>query len=188
MHPVAGEAVAQRADDRDRPADRGLVVQLRADLLGDREQLGSVGGEQRLVGGDDVGARVHGELEVGARRLEAADQLDDDVGTEDQRLGVGGDQVLRDVGGALRLRVAHGDTHQLEAGADAAGEFVAVLEQQGCHLGSHGSGAEDGDTQVAVFDHVRHSHVSASRSSSVSRRTMTRAAPSRTATTAGRPR
>ncbi len=57
-HPVAGEAVAQRPDDRDGAADRGLVVELGADLLGGREQLGAVGGEQRLVAGDDVGAGV----------------------------------------------------------------------------------------------------------------------------------
>ena len=162
MHPVAGEAVAQRPDDRDGAADGRLVVQLRADLLGDREQLGAVGREQRLVGGDDVGAGVHRELEVLAGRLEAADQLDDDVGAEDQRLGVGREQMLRDVGGALRLQVAHRDAHQLEPGADAAGELVAVLEQQGRHLGAHGPGAEDGDAEVAVFDHrAVHSHVAA---------------------------
>ena len=75
-------------------------------------------------------------IEVAARRLEAADQLDDDVGAEDERLGVGGDSSRRDVGVALRVEVAHGDADQLEAGADAAGELVAVLEQQARHLGS----------------------------------------------------
>ena len=36
VHPVAGQRVAQRTDDRDRAADRRLVVQLGADLLGRR--------------------------------------------------------------------------------------------------------------------------------------------------------
>ncbi len=42
-HLVAGEAVAQRADDRDRAADRGLVVELRAHLLREVEELGPMG-------------------------------------------------------------------------------------------------------------------------------------------------
>ena len=56
--PVAGEAVPQRADDGDRAGDGGLVVQLGADLLGGVEQLAAVGGQQRLVAGDHVGAGV----------------------------------------------------------------------------------------------------------------------------------
>ena len=58
VHVVAREAVAERPDDRDRAADRGLVVQLRADALGRREQLGAVRREQRLVAGDDVRAAL----------------------------------------------------------------------------------------------------------------------------------
>ena len=87
-------------------------------------------GEQRLVGGDHVGARVEREHQVFAGRLDAAHQLDDDVGAEDQRARVGGEQLLRDVGGARGVEVAHRDTHQFETRADPARELVAVLEQQ----------------------------------------------------------
>ena len=58
LHAVAGERVAQRPDDRDRAGRGGLVVDLRADLVGGVEDLGAVGGQQRLVGGHDVGAGV----------------------------------------------------------------------------------------------------------------------------------
>ena len=136
------------------PADRGLVVELRADLLGGVEELGAVGGEQRLVGGDDVGAGVDRLQRGTARRLDAAHELDDDVGAEDERLGVGREQLARDVGVARRVEVAHGDADELEAGARAAGELVAVLEQQRGDLGADGAGAEEGDAQVAVFDHA----------------------------------
>ncbi len=152
-HPVAREAVAQRSDDRDRAADCRLVVQLGADLLGDREQLGSVGRQERLVAGDDVGAGVEGEGDVLARRLEAAHELDDDVRAEDERVRVGGEQFPRDVGGARRIEVADGDSDELEARADPVGQLVAVLEQERRHLGADRAGSEDGDSQIAVLDH-----------------------------------
>jgi hypothetical protein len=150
---VAREAVAERADDGDRAADRGLVVQLRADLLCGVEELGTVRREQRLVGGDDVGAGVDGLQDVGARRLEPAHELDHDVGAEDEALGVGRQQVPGDRRGALGLDVAHGDSDELEARAGAVGEFVAVLQQECGHLGADAAAAQEGDAEVAVLDH-----------------------------------
>ena len=65
LHAVARERVAQRADDRDGAGRGGLVVDLRADLVGGVEDLGTVRGEQRLVGRDDVGAGVDRLQQVG---------------------------------------------------------------------------------------------------------------------------
>ena len=144
---VAGEALAQRPDDRDRPADGGLVVELGADLLGGGEQLGAVRGEQRLVAGDDVGTGVQRLQDVGAGRLDAAHELDHDVGAEDEPLGVGREQLARQVDAALRVDVAHGDADEVEAGADAVRELLPVLEQRARDLCSDGSAAEQGDAQ-----------------------------------------
>ncbi len=49
--------LAQRAQQRDRAGDGGLVVEVDAVLLGGRVQRGAVLGEQRLVGGDDRRSR-----------------------------------------------------------------------------------------------------------------------------------
>ena len=76
---VGGEAFAQRLDDRDAAGDRRLEADHHALRVRGGEDLGAVVREQRLVGGDDVlavGDRVEHEL---SRRLDAADQLADDV-------------------------------------------------------------------------------------------------------------
>ena len=78
----------------------------------------------------------------------------DDVGAEDERLGVGGEELVRQVDVALGVDVAHGDADELEAGSDAGGELVAVLEQQARDLGADGAGAEQRDPEIAVFDHL----------------------------------
>ncbi len=63
-----------------------------------------------------------------------AHQLDDDVGTDDERVGVGREQLARQVDVALRVDVADGDARQLEARARAVCEFVAVAQQETCDL------------------------------------------------------
>ncbi len=199
LDPVARERIAQRADDRDRATHRRLVVQLRADLPGRLEQLGPVRRQQSLIGRDDVSARGEGLEDEGARGLEAAHELDDDVGTEDERLGVGREQLARDGRVARRIEIAHGHARELDAGADAGGELVLVRQQLVGDLGADAARAQQGDAEVAVLDHgvspwggvagacwARTSR--RSRSVSVSPRTSSRAAPSRTATTAGRAR
>jgi hypothetical protein len=153
VDPVAGEAVTQGAHDRDGAGDGGLVVQLGAHLVRGLEQFGAVLGEQRLVGGDDVGAGVDGLQDVAACRFDAADQLDHDVGAEDQRVGVGGEEFLGQIDRARSVEVAHQDADEFQARAHPVGEFVAVVEQQARHLGSDRTTAEQGDAQIAVFDH-----------------------------------
>ena len=74
------ERLLQHADHRHDAGDRGLEAQLHAVLARARPQLLAVLGEQLLVGGDDVLAGPHRAQHVVARRLDAADQLDDQVG------------------------------------------------------------------------------------------------------------
>ena len=104
----------------------------------------------------------------------------------------------REVGVALRVEVAHGDADELDARADALRELVGVLEEEPRDLRPHRAGAEQADTDGTVLDHAGVPSAApvvtdasspasrASRSASVSPRTMTRATPSRTATTGGR--
>ena len=55
-HPVAGQRLAQRPQDRDGAGHGGLVVEVAAGLLGRLEEGRPVLGEQRLVGGDHARA------------------------------------------------------------------------------------------------------------------------------------
>ena len=74
-----GERLLQHPDHRHDAGDRALEAQLHAVLARARPQLLAVLGEQLLVGRDDVLAGAHRPQHVLARRLDAADQLDDQV-------------------------------------------------------------------------------------------------------------
>ena len=69
-------------------------------------------------------------------------------------------------------------------GADPGGQVLGLVVQQADHFRADGAAAEQGEADRG-FDYA-HPTSNASRSSSVSRRTITREAPSRTATTGGR--
>ena len=81
---VTGEAVAQRANNWNRPGDSGLVVELRTYLLSRRVEFRAVIGEQGLVRCDHVGTRVQRLQDVGASGLEAAHDFNHDVGTQNE--------------------------------------------------------------------------------------------------------
>ena len=51
-------------------------------------------------------------------------QLDDDVGADDERLGVGREELARQVDVARRVDVAHGDADELERRTGPVGELV----------------------------------------------------------------
>ena len=93
LDPVGGEAFAQRLDDRNAAGDRALERDHHALRVRRGEDLVAVAGEQRLVRGDHVlavGDRLQDER---SRRLDAADQLDDDVdvGVREHDRGIGGE-------------------------------------------------------------------------------------------------
>ena len=70
------------------PGHRRLEAQLHAVLARGLEQLLAVLGEQLLVGGHDVPAGAHRGQQVLARRLDAAHQLDDQLGLGEDLLEV----------------------------------------------------------------------------------------------------
>ena len=149
-HLVAGERLPHRADDRDRARHGGLERQVDARGVRGLEQLRAVRGEQRLVRGDDARAGSDRAVDEPARRLDAAHELDDEVGPVDERLGVLGEQVGRDHRAdavARSARVAHGDAHQVEARPGPGGEVVRVLDQRLRDLGADHPAAEQRDAQ-----------------------------------------
>ena len=83
---IAGEAVADRADDRHRAADRRLEPQLTSLTAGQREQRRAVPRDDLFVRGDDrLAGEERGANPVG-RRLDAADRLDHHVDVADEHL------------------------------------------------------------------------------------------------------
>src|SRR5206468_2912474 len=103
-----------------------------------------------------------------------------------QRLGVGGDQIRVDGDVARAAGTAYGDARDLQRGADAGREMVRLLGQDPHHFGADHSATEQAYLERLVVIHSAAPMSSASRSSSVSRRTTTRRWPSLTAITGGR--
>ena len=118
---LAAQALAQGADQRDATGDGRLEQQVDAGAVGSRVQLGADVGQQLLVGGDDrlaVGERRGDQL---ASRLDAADDLDDQV---DRRIGddgvrIAGQHPVGQCHTALTADVAHRDCRDLEAQSGA---------------------------------------------------------------------
>ena len=140
-------------------------------------------GEQRLVRGDHALAGTQRLHQPGPGRFETADDLDDhvDVVALDQPERVGREQPGVD---RQRSPVATGpadrDADQLQRRADPGGQVLGLLVQEADHLATDGAAP-----QQRNLDH-HHPTSNAIRSASVSRRTISRACPSRTATTGGR--
>ncbi len=194
-HPITDETLAQRAQQRDRPRNGGLDVEVDTVARRGLVERRAIGGEQRLVGRHHTRPRGHGRQDEAARWLDAPHDLDDDVGTA----GREGRRIRRHQGrvdAIARSRgITHGDSGEDQRRADARLKISCVLNQEPGHMGSDGATAEQGDAKggghagqcprrCGQMPQAPGSR--ASRSSSVSRRRMTRSTPSRTATTAGR--
>ncbi len=170
-----------------------------------------MGREQGLVARDHVGPGIERLQDEGTRGLETAHEFDHDIRTEDEGFGIRRQEFSRDLRRTPRREVTHGNADEFEPGSCPIREFVAVLDEERGNLCPHRSGTQQGYSEVAVLDHCAPFVVACpetvdgpagaptdsateipasreSRSASVSRRTITRARPSRTATTAGRPR
>src|SRR5262249_38683036 len=122
--------------------------------------------------------------EPGTGRLDPADHFDDDIHVVafDQAQRVRGEDI-----GPNReqppvpVRAPHTDPDQLERRSDPGGQIVGLVVQQPYHPGADNPAAEARNldrTHAPPMSNAR-------RSSSVSRRTITRTAPSATATTGG---
>ncbi len=129
-HPIARERLAQRTDERDGARDGGLVGQVDAVIHRELVQLRAIAAEQGLVGRDDARAVAQGARDEALGGLVTTHELDDDVGTVDERLrvrreGVGRQARLR----AVLARVAHRDADDLQRRTDTGLEIGGVLGQ-----------------------------------------------------------
>ena len=184
---IPDQGLPQGSDDRNRPRHRCLVVEIDAVILGCCAQLRQVLGQQRLVGGDHGGTRVHGLGEQGSRGLDTADHLDDEiqVAARDQSVHVRGEQAGVDTG-TFHVQPAHPDTDEFQGPADALTQGVRLLAQYPGHLGTHHTGAEQRHLQWrSLFSHVHSPTSSRIRSSRVSRLRSVRVSPRRTASRGG---
>ena len=137
---VACEGFAQRAHNRDCPADRGFEEDVDAVLPCGLVDFLTVLGKQRLVGGYDRSAGFDGLEHEGACRLDAANQLDDDIGAGAQLRSITGEQGLVDP--RVADRVKRGDADDPIVAADAVDQLVMLLNQQTCGLRADGSRAK----------------------------------------------
>jgi len=127
-------------------------------------------GEQLLVGGDDVAPGAHRAQQVFPRRIDPADQLDDQV------------RGLEDLLERARGRGQH--TAQLRSQAGDALDPVGVAREQLLERRADGAAAEQPDPEQPIPGAHRTSRLI--RSAYVSRRTTIRADPPRQKTTGGR--
>ena len=146
VHPIAGQRLAQWTQQRDRAGHAGLVVQVSAVLGGRGVQGRTVGGQQRLVGRHHRLAGLHRGQDQRARRLDAADDLDDDVDVvaRGQRHRVGREQARPGGHATFSPRTAHRDPGQLQRRADPGGQVVRLLAQEPDHLRPDVPAAQEG--------------------------------------------
>jgi hypothetical protein len=127
------ERLLQDADDRHDARDRGLEAQLHAVLARGRPQLLAVLAEQLLVRGHDVAAGTHRAQDVVARRLEAADELDDEVAAGEDRVEV--------------AAAARQDAADLGAQPGDRGHVIGALGEQRLERGTDGAVTEQADPE-----------------------------------------
>jgi hypothetical protein len=128
--PVSVQRLPQRSQQRDRPGDGSLVVQVGAALHRGVVQRPAVLGQQGLIRGDDTLTRPQRLDQPGARRLDAADHLDDhvDVVTLDQAERVGGEQLRLDRQvTTVPAGSTHGDADDLDRRTDPGRQVVCLL-------------------------------------------------------------
>jgi hypothetical protein len=141
---VAGQRLAQRAQQRDRAAHGRLVIQVGAAVAGGLVQRGTVLGQQRLVGRDHRLAVLHGREQQRPRGLDPPDDLDHNVhaGPGGQLHGVAGEQGRGDVDAALPAGPAHGHPGYFQRGADPRLQAGRLPAEQPVHLGADSAAAQ----------------------------------------------
>ena len=110
-------------------------------------QLGAVRSQQGLVAGDDRDALVEGAQHQGARGLDAADQLDDEVHVVDCLGRVGRQQLAVDRSVTRGIHIADEDAAHLHFCARASGKILAAGLQDANDLATDGSGSKNANSE-----------------------------------------
>ena len=168
LDPRPGERLPQHPDHRHDAGDSRLEAERQAALTRQCPELVAVTREQLFVRGDNVAPGLQRAADVVERLIDAADQLDDQIGALEDLLEV----AARTRQHTTDLRLAPGQLR----------DALATLGEQLLEGAADGAVAEQADPQRAHTGYASR----AWRSSSVSRRTTTRASPSLAKTTGGR--
>ena len=144
---VAGEGLAQAVDDGDGASNGRLVVEVSTIGGGRLVELGAVGGQQGLVARDDRDALVEGAQYEGARGLDAADQLDDEIHVVDGLGRVGRQQLAVDRSVTRGIHIADEDAAHLHFSARASGEILATRLKNANDLATDGSGSKNTNSE-----------------------------------------
>ncbi len=134
---VAVQRLAQRAEQRDRARDGGLVVEVGTAFERGVVDRATVLGEQRLVRGDHALTGPERLGQPGPSRFDATDDLDHhvDIVALDQPERVRREQALVQTdGGAVTVDPADGDADDLQGRADPRGEVGRLLTHETDHL------------------------------------------------------
>jgi len=128
---IAGEPLAQHADDRDAAAHARTEIDVHAVLLGSAKDLLATLGQQLLVGRDHRLARVQRGQHQGLGHAGAADQFHDnlDAGVADDRHRVGRQQCGIDRHAAVGRDVDIRNAHQHDLNAQPLRHHLAVALQ-----------------------------------------------------------
>jgi hypothetical protein len=156
--PVTGQRLAHRTHQGDRTGDRCLEVQVDLGRVGCGVERRAVLGEQRLVRGDHGRPCGDRPEQEGPGRLETAHELDDDVRTGDESLGVGGEEGAVDDRVPLGREVAHRDPDQLERGAHPGAEVHGLCGQQPDDFRPDDAASQNCDTEPLHWSDGRCCH------------------------------
>ena len=150
---VAGEPLAEAADDRDAAAHGRAEVDVHAVLPRRVEDLLAVFGEQLLVGGDHRLARVERRQDKRAGDARASDRLDHDAHgrVRDHGLRVRGEHVRVHAYAAVRRDVQIRDALQHDVHAQAFGHQPAVAQQTFRHAGADRAESKDSNSDFLHF-------------------------------------
>ena len=153
-HCVAGEALAQRLDNRDAARDGGFIAEENALFLRQRAQFVAVMRQHRLVRRDEVfGFFKRGAAEIKRETVRSADQFDENVGVllfqHFHRVFIVNDarrQIQR--GGARFVNVGDGDQFNLSV-APLGKQFLLFNQQFG---NARTDNAQSGDSDFKTHD------------------------------------
>jgi hypothetical protein len=153
---LAAQALAQRADQWDATSDGGFEQQVDTGAVGCCVQLGADVRQQLLVGGDDrLAVRQRGRDQFSGR-LDAADDLDDQI---DARVGhhsvrVAGQHTVGQRHASLAADVAHRHRRDLELQPGSRFDRTLLLAHQLHQRGAHVAAAEQADPDhISIQSH-----------------------------------
>ncbi len=109
--------------------------------------------EKRFVRRNHIGAGIDCRKNESAGGLDATHEFNNNVRFTHERFGVGRDEVLGNVSCSRRIGVSNSDSDEFKPCSNSRSQLVAVAKDLVCNLRTNASRSEQGDSNVAVFNH-----------------------------------